>query len=494
MILNELNPLASFKGSMLADVIKQQIGPRVLDMAKTWSSDSLNAGRTARLKGFAFFLGSAARELLMSNFSQIVMGSAMTLYTFDWNKSDKQIEEELKATEAQMYGAAGRLIGSGAVRMVGIQATKKARNLYPQVNPEILIGIEDEQRDEIKSAISGMLTGMRTAMQKQALLSTYASGRKLFGYKEEKDKDGKDKPREPWILSSKLEDWAESSKDKNTKAFFTNLKDEAEDAVFDLGYMITNGVQTHWNMTQQAIEASLGEKKIIKYTPDITDPLVHTFLQGSEESIKTSINTARIEQIHMESKDVGQIAMVGIQRAMRADLSERILNVDYYSGANGATQTIDGRAKHKTFKISNIKKTADWDKFKKLFKPVQAGPIKVTAKLSDGHELQGYFSSEAEGKSFFTPIIESICIGNLVSFQAAAIPSDIRKRVEILRFEVASAKLFISDSTADEKQGKYIARDGKLKRTKTIKIKLNGKKKPEGIDAIIQVPFPVTFK
>ena len=178
---------------------------------------------------------------------------------------------------------------------------------------------------------------------------------------------------------------------------------------------------------------------------------------------------------------------------MRASRSERIITVSYYSGINGASQTLKGRAAHKTFKISNIKKTADWDKFKKLFKPVQAGPIKVTAKLSDGHELQGYFVSEAEGKSFFTPIIEQICIGDLVSFQQAALPSDIRKRVEIQRFEASSARLFIADTTSDKKQAKYVGWDGKLKRTKEIRMKLNVTKKPHGIDAIIQTPFTQKF-
>lgn len=490
MIANELNPITAKQGSMLMEVIKTQIGPRLLDMGATWKNDSLNAGKRARFKGFAFLLGSGLREILMSNFSQIVMGSAMTLYTFDWNKSDAAIAAELKANEAIIAGAAGRLVGSGAVRMVGLQATKKARNLYPQINPEILLDIEDEQRDEIKSAIAGMLQAMRTAMQKQALLSTYASGRKLFGYKE----DPNDKtPRKPWILSNELENWAESPKDANTKAFFTNLKDEAEDAVFDLGYMITNGVQMQYTMTQAAIQAERGPSKVYRYTPDVTEPLAYTFLAGPERQIQDAITTTRIDQVTMQSKDVGQIAMVGIERAMKASLSERILTVSYYSGINGASQTLKGRAAHKTFKISNIKKTADWDKFKKLFKPVQAGPIKVTAKLSDGHELQGYFVSEAEGKSFFTPIIEQICIGDLVSFQQAALPSDIRKRVEIQRFEVSSARLFITDTTADEKQGKYVARDGKLKRTKEIRMKLNVTKKPHGIDAIIQTPFTQKF-
>ena len=236
----------------------------------------------------------------------------------------------------------------------------------------------------------------------------------------------------------------------------------------------------------------VSERAVIKYTPDITEPNVYTFVQGETDSVKTAINSARLNQIHMESKDVGEIVAIGLQRAMRSNLSDRILTAYYYSGVGGASRTLAGRAKVKMFRISNIKRTVDWDKMKSLFKPVQAGPIRVTAKLTDGHELQGFFTTEAEGKSFFGPIITEMCIGDLVSYQAASIPSDVRKRVEIQRFEVSSASLFVSDTTVDEKQGKYIARDNKLKRTKLIRIKLNGPKgKPDGIDALIQTPFGV---
>lgn len=493
-ITNELMPLAGVNNNMLMEVIKQQIGERVFDMGKTWKSDSLNAGRKQRLKGFASLLGNAARDIVMSNFSNIVMGSALTLYTFDWNKTDKQLQDELAATETAMYGAAGRLTAQGVVRMTGIQTTKKARHLYPQIDPSILLDIDEENRDEIKSAIAGMLTTMRSSMQKNLLLNSYMSGRKMMGYKEKKDKDGKDEPREPWILSDQLEKFAESSGDKNIKAFFSNLKEEAEDAVFDMGYMVCNGVTQQYTITQAALKATNGPARLVRYTPDTSEPLNYTFVQGNEEAVKTAINGARLQQVHLSQKDIGSFALVGIQQSMKANLSERILTAMYYSGINGATSTVDGRSSSKSIKISNIKKTVDWQKMKTLLKPVMSGPIKVTAKLSDGHELQGYFASEAEGKSFFTPIIEQMCIGELVSFQEAAPSSDIRKKLPLQRYEVSSCKLFVSDTTSDEKQGKYIARDGKMKRTKTIKIKMNGLKgKPEGIDQTILYPWGQTL-
>lgn len=497
MILNELSPIASVNNNMIADVIKQQLGERTVDLFKTWKSDSLNAGRAARAKGFLNFLGLAAREIVMSNFSQITMGSAMTLYTFDWNQSDAQIQEKIKANEAAIYGAAGRLAGTGGVRMLGLQATKKIRNLYPQINPEILLDIEEENRDEIKGAINGMINAMRNSLQQQAVLTTYASGRKLFGYQDAKPgPDGKPpEPPKPWILSEKLEDLAESPKDKNLKAFFTNLKDEMEDSVFDMGFMMAAGVENQYRMNQIAAQNALGPSRLIRYTPDITEPDIYTFVQGKEENVKAAINSARLGQVALSNKDVGMISMVGLPVAMKADVSERTLTVTYYDGPNGASRKPGGASAKKTLKISNIKRTVDWDKMKLYLKPLQGGPVKVTAKLTDGHHLVCFFSTFAEGKSYLTPIIDNFCIGDLVEFQDAAIPQDVRKRLPMARFEASSATLFVQDSTTNEAQAKYIsAKDGKLKRVKQIRIKLNSPKgKPAGIDQQILNPFGVNL-
>jgi hypothetical protein len=498
MIINELSPLASVNNNMIADVIKQQLGERTIDLFKTWKSDSLNQGKRQRVGGFLNFLAGGLREVVMSNFSQITMGSAMTLYTFDWNQSDAQIQEKIKATETAIYGAAGRLAGTGAVRMLGLQATKKVRNLYPQINPEILLDIDDDNRDEIKSAINGMINTMRNSLQQQAVLTTYMSGRKLFGYQDDKKgEDGKPpKPREPWILSEKLEDFAESSKDKNLKAFFSNLKEEAEDSLFDMGYMMAAGVENQYRMNQVAAMNAQGEKRLIRFTPDISNPEVYTFVQGREEAVKNAINTARLGAVHLSDKDVGMISMVGISSAMKADLSERKLTVTYYDGINGSTRKVDKPASKKTIVIPNIKRTINWQDMKDFLKPINSGPVKMTAKLSDGHHLIGFFSTESEGRSWMRPVIEKFCKASLVGeIQPSAIPADVRKRLPLSRFEAASATLFVQDTTTDEAKIKYIhERDGKGKRVKSIRIKLNSPKgKPEGIDQAILTPFGETL-
>jgi hypothetical protein len=489
IINNEMLPNASPVQGLLTEAIKQAIGQRTVDNWQAWKENSTRQGRKERLKGFLAFGVDATRDVLMSNMSNISMGAAMSLYTFDWNKTDKQLQEEMKATEAAMFSAGGRLVATGAVRFTGFAVTEKIRNRYPTIDPEIIADMNDENRDELRSAIVGMLNSMRNSLQKQAILSTYMSGRQLFGYKEEPG----EKDRKPWILSDKLDEIAESPKDKNFKAFLTSFKDEFEDQFFDMGYLITNGVQTHYNMQKRLWEQKDGVLRLVKYTPDVSEPQSYTFVHGTEEQVKTAINSARLGAVHLADKDVGQIAMIGVGKAMKADLSERTLTLTYRDGPNGSSNKPEGRSAVKTIKIPNIKRTVDYDKIKLLSKPVMSGPYRVTAKLSDGHELQGYFSSASEGESFFRPWIEQCCNGNLIEFHVASLPTNPKKRLPVARFEVANGRLFVQDDTADDAKAKYIARDGKMKRTKLISFRLNTSRKPDNIDMLISLPFGVNL-
>ncbi|MGL5074792.1 MAG: hypothetical protein ACRDBG_02975, partial [Waterburya sp.] len=65
---------------LIAESTKQLIGPRLIDMFKTYKNDSYKQGRKQRLKGFGDFLGNAITDIVWSNMGQITMSSVNTLY------------------------------------------------------------------------------------------------------------------------------------------------------------------------------------------------------------------------------------------------------------------------------------------------------------------------------------------------------------------------------------------------------------------------------
>lgn len=484
-LVNEMTPLAGTQGNMAADVIKTLIGERKIDMFQTWKNDSLNKGKKDRLKGFGDFLGEALKDTVMSNLSSITMGTALTLYNFDWNKSEKAIAEQIEQNNLQMVTVAGQSSVRGAISFAGLGVTKKAVNQYPKVDPTIFQDIEEDLHDELKSSIINQITLMRSSLQNSLFLSLYGSGRKMMGFGEGSN--------EPWILTDQIDKIIEKNQDKYLKGFLTGAKEEAEDAILDLGFLMTNGVQLHWNMMQNAKKDNNGPYKVVKYTPDQENPQNYTWLAGGEENIKNAIHAARLNDISIADRDVGTVAMVGLEQAMKGARSKRIITFQYYSGINGATVVINGdkkeRAKEMKIKVSNIKRTADWDKFKAVAQPVDGGPWRVEAKLTDGHSVVGYFLNEAKGKAFINPVISQLCEGDLMDWIITPPPEKVSKRKDVAQFSVGSAKLLITDETADITKKRYTGTDGKYYRTATIKLKLNARNKPDNIDAMIANPF-----
>jgi hypothetical protein len=485
--MSDLLPGASLGSELLAQVTKNVIGERILDMHKTYQTNSRNAGRKARLKGFTDFLGSAARDYLFSNFSQIVMGAAMTMYTFDWNKTDKAIEEQIQGNYNAMASQAGRLTADGIIRWTGLGVTANVRHRYPTIDPSILATIDEENKEELIASIQGAIVAMRSAMQSNAMLTMYMSGRKLMG-KSPTEKG------EPWILSDQLDKMVEKNENPTIKAYLTGLKDQSEDAIFDLGFLVSNGVQSQYLMSQMAQKNAAGPDRVVKYTPDKSEPNNFTWLSGPTENIKTAINAAKLQGVAIATKDVGQIVASAVQTSMKATAAERTATCWFYSGVNGASTLPTGkRSSKKTLTISNIKLSTDWDKLKTYLKPVSGGPWKVVAHLDDGHQLTGFFVSEGEGKSYFNPIIQNICKGNLVKWSVIEPSSDIRLRPDVERFEIAKVHYLVTDETSDIQKKTYIDRNGKMYRSKLIKLKLNSPTgKPDGIDAILLSPWGTT--
>jgi hypothetical protein len=475
--------MGSGAGPLLAQTAKEAIKERLLDFSALYKHDSMRKGKKARLKGFLDMLGGVGVDYLLSNFSSIVMGSVMVLYNFNFNQTDKQIEEAIEQNNVAMVGQGGRLAASGLVRFAAIGVTKKALHKYPKIDPSALLAVQEDQREEFTSGLQSVLTSMRSSVQNSMFLSTYMSFRKLFG-------KSPDKPGEPWIISEKIEDSTEKIQDKYLKSFLTQFREEAEDAIMDVGYLLTSGVQTSYLMAKEAKKQNAALEKVVKYTPDESEPGNFTFLVGDSDSIIETVQTARAVAVTVEKKDIGEAVMIELPRAIRTEANHRILTAFYRAGVNGASTKPDGkRSTSKMFTISNVKPTVDWQKLKDTLKPVDGGPHKVICKLSDGHQLHGFFVSEAEGKRFLRVIAETLCIGDPVEFTHISPRDNAQLRPDPERFEVSYAKLWVPKQTNDITKKKYVDRAGKMFNSETVRIKLNVDKKPEGIDEKMLNPF-----
>ena len=429
-------------------------------------------------------------DYLMSNFMSIIMGSAQVIYQFDFAKTDKMIWDDIDQTNKGFAQQLGRMGASKLFRTTALGMTKKAKMQWPTIDPVIIANIDEENRDELKETINSGLAAIRAGVTRNLMNVTFMSGRFLMG------RSPKNYVK-PWSIATWLEDgveWVE----KNIPViggFLRGAFEQFEDDFFDIGYLITGGVQAQYAMSKAALRDSRGPEKIVKIYPDKEDKTRFTFVAGTEDEIKQSVSNLMVNNAVMEDLNVGMVVQTSLDTSMKSTMGLRMITVYLNMSESGGSTLPDGkRAPQKIVEVKNIKLNVDYDKIKLHFKNISGGAWKVTAFLSDGHQLQGFFASEAEGKSYFRPIIENICVGDLIRFSAQQPHENLKMRPQIGIFKPASFTMQIRKETIDEKKKKFIATDGKMYRVEIkSRIKLQGTK-PENIDAWILNPFidPVT--
>ena len=301
--------------------------------------------------------------------------------------------------------------------------------------------------------------------------------------------DGK-KKSEPWILSDQIQKIAENQKTPEMKAYLTGLIDQAEDAIFDIAFLACNTVQSTYELSRLATKAAAGPNRVVKFTMDKDNPEEYTWVYGPQQNVINAIETAKIEGAVIASKDVGQIVQVGLDQALKAQRNERKVTVYFYSGANGASRLPDGkRAAKKEIRIPRVKLSCDWDKLKSVLVPFDGGNYKVICHLNDGHQLHGFFVTEAEGKSYLQRIADNLCEGNPVKWTTIEPNSDPKFRLDTGRFTVSSATIRIAKETSDPAKKSLVDANGQYWKIKSIKLPLRKDTKPDGIDAKILNPW-----
>ena len=477
----DLLPLSN---NLLAEATKKIIGERNIDMFKTFKTDSRNAGKKQRFGNFLGMLGNAATDYLFSNFSEIVMGTILQAYMFDFAQSDTAIKEQMEANERSSITALGRLTADGVVRMAAMGVTKQAKHKYPQLDPHALASMDEENREEVVNALRSSFIALRSNLTSNAFLSTYMTGRHLL------TETGGGQKSEPWILSDKIEKIVENEKTPQIKAYLSGFVNQAEDAIFDIAFLACNTVQSTYELNRLAAKSAAGPTRVVKFTPDKDSPEEYTWLYGPQQNIINAIETAKLEGAVIASKDVGQIVQVGLDSALKAERNERLVTAYFYSGVNGATILPTGkRAQKKELKIPRCKLSVDWDKLKATLKPFDGGNYKVICHLDDGHTLQGFFQTEAEGRSYLTNIANTLCEGDVVKFTTIEPSSDPKFKSEPAKFTVSKAQFRIAKITTDVLKKNFVDSNGKYWKVKTLSLKLRATEKPDGIDAKILNPW-----
>ena len=481
----------SLKTDLIIFAVKEIIGTRNFNENDSLTDNSRGKKSPdwlTRTFDFAKSWFAKGWDYLMSNFASILMGGAQNIYQFDWARTDKMIWDDIEAVNKGFTEQVGRMGASKLFRETGLGMTKAAKMKYPTLDPTIIANIDEENREELKASIDSSLIAIRAGIQRNLFNICFMSGRYLLG------KSPKEYVK-PWSLATWVEglvEWTEKTIPL-IGGLFRGFKEQAEDDFFDMGYLITGGVQAQYAMSKAAINDSQGPQRIIKLYPNKEDKTRFTFVTGTETEIKQAVSNVMVNTAVMEDLNVGMVVQTSLDTSMKSTMGLRLITVYLNMSETGGTTLPSGkRAPQKIIEIKNVKTTVDYDKIKLHFKNLSGGAWKVTAHLDDGHQLQGFFASEAEGKSYFRPIIENICTARLVRFSVQQPHEKLTMRPQVGIFKPASFTMQIRKETTDIAKKNFITTDGKMYRVEIkSRIKLQGTK-PENIDSWILNPFVET--
>lgn len=478
----------SLKSDLILFAVKTVIGVRNFN-EKSSLADNARGGKTpdwmARIGDTVKGWFTKGFNYLMSNFASILTGGLQNLYQYDWAKTDKMIWDDINAVNEGFAQQLGRMGASKLFRSTGLGMTKRAKMLWPTLDPVVLATMDEENSEELKQTIDAAMLAMKSGLARNALNITYMSGRWFMGLT----------PivyTEPWSLAAALDKGVEwvTKYIPIVGKLLSGFKEQAEDDFFDMGYLIGNGVQSQYAMSRAAIRDSQGSKKIIKIYPDRDDRTVFTFATGTESELKQTIGNMMVSNSAMDGKSVGQIVQTSLDTSMKSTMGLRLLTVYFNMSESGGTTLPNGkRAPQKIMEIKNVKLNVDYDKIKATFKNITGGAVRVSAHLDDGHQIQGYFQSESDGKAYLRNVVTNICVANLVRFSHIPMHDNPKMRPQSGIFKPNSCTIQIRKETLDENKKKFITTDGKMyKMALKNRITLRGAK-PAKIDAWILNPF-----
>lgn len=253
--------------------------------------DDAEKGTTNKIfQGFSRFGNSLLKELQQRfgrkaeiNFSTLwakTHQSVQFLLTFNWNITDKQLDEQIKQGVIAIAGQAGTLAG-GALGYLLCGAVPGAALLA--VNEPLAIHALAELGEEAADEIADNIAGLVNAIAQQAMRYTFATIYKNFRHvlrpaalkiaqqmvdigvldQESIDKANKNK-NEPWSFAEALDDTVERIKDPIKQAYVENFWDELGDACIEAGYVVANAVDSFYAQQRIANDMFFGKERTVE--------------------------------------------------------------------------------------------------------------------------------------------------------------------------------------------------------------------------------------
>lgn len=212
-----------------------------------------------------------------------IQRGALFLWNFNWNISDKQIDDQIKQAEVALAASKGSLAGQslgfvvcGLLPAATIAVFNEALALY------IIKEVGEEAVDEIAGGLANLISLQFQQTVRQTFFALFKNYRTLFrgaaigfarslvavGQLNQVDVDKAIKNRnQPFTFASLKDEQIEAISSPIDKAYWEEFWDEFQDSCIEAGFIVASSADGYFAQQKMATQAALGTEHLIEIQP-----------------------------------------------------------------------------------------------------------------------------------------------------------------------------------------------------------------------------------
>jgi hypothetical protein len=318
-------------GALESEQVRNAIGTRVLNLAN--ASQKTESGGIGGIvawlwdgaKSLAGFLCEKIGSLLnftITSFWSFLHSTAQYLWNFNWNITDKQIDEQIRSK----WDALGSMLGGTVGNFIGYLGCGIAPGAVmfafnEPLGAYVLANVTEELAEEFIGNLSALIKYTFTAGTQALILSTYKDARKFIKKNQafaravlgdrvaDVIKGWGNENSKPWSFAQTLEDTIETIPNTFVRNFVEEFLEEAWEGCVEAGYVVANSVDSFFaaeKLKQQKMP-ELGRTKFVEIQPDRSVEDQRIILAGPQELLKPQIVSTLTNYQLMREKDIGTV-------------------------------------------------------------------------------------------------------------------------------------------------------------------------------------------
>lgn len=207
------------------------------------------------------------------------------VFHFNWNATDKELDQQIKQGEIAIAASKGALIGKSlGYAVCGLIPTATIAVFNEPMALYVMKELGEEAAEEIAQSLATLIGLQLKQWRNQIFINLFKNYRSILrpaaiGFanllvkagvltQDSVDKANKNR-NEPWSFAGALEDSIDSIKDPVEQAYAEEFWEEFGDACIEAGYIVAGGIDSYLAQAKLAqANHPLGEEKIVEITLD----------------------------------------------------------------------------------------------------------------------------------------------------------------------------------------------------------------------------------